>query len=635
MSLKHDWTSLMSEMDRYVPDHIIDRGCEYYEQGLVEEVRIEQPWIHATVLGNYGDYNVKVNRSDFSKSRCDCPYEGYCKHMAAVVYYVTRQYSDDFGGETDESCTNHITGKTKSSPDQAQLQPSSEDAVLLQLQSQGQQDLLAILETLMHADPTLRESVRLLLVERERTASMNSDRMRDMDLYSSLAYYQKEVPSVLQECESLFIERTTDYDDEVEDDDWKYGYTDDDEDEKEWDYAAGLERLHRFGQELLKIVTPAYYISGTVGLMVTVIELRKWIERYVNEYGGSEMEDGCFEFEAFLQEALERVKRYQESNPDAQTFLRELVDWIVGQCKQLDDLLEWTSIVAHCIADLPGLWHLKERIGCLDKDFLHSGRFQHERHRRILTYWWVELSLSLDHEEEAKRAAGTPDDSYPFDPSIAHCFVRYYERRGMWQEVMASMRTILESSAFVNQQDYERMVRFCKLANDEAGKKVWLEKWLLAFPDMNLFKRNASLLEGEPDQEARIVTWIDAIAGKRKYALVIEVYLFLNKLEQAWTEFSKRKGHFLMNEPVLLKLFKEMKKHDPTRLIPLYRDLVLKHIGYRNRSGYAMAARWMKDLKEVCIRCGKEDVWNGFYREIMTEYRRFRSLMEEIRTAGI
>lgn len=200
---------------------------------------------------------------------------------------------------------------------------------------------------------------------------------------------------------------------------------------------------------------------------------------------------------------------------------------------------------------------------------------------------------------------------------------------------MASMRTILERSAYVNQQDYERMVRLCELANDAAGMKAWLEKWLLAFPDIHLFKQNAALLEGEPDREARIGTWIESFMSQRKDALVIEVYLFLNRLDQAWAVFSKRKDQFRMNEPVLLKLFKEMKKHDPAPLIPLYRDLVLRHIGFRSRSGYAMAARWMKDLKGVCERCGKEEIWNGFYRQIMTEYRRFRSLMEEIRTAGL
>jgi uncharacterized Zn finger protein len=139
-SKMQDWTSLMREMDRYVPDHIIDRGCEYWEQGLVEEVRIEQQWIRATVLGNYGDYDVKVHRSDFSKSRCDCPYEGYCKHMAAVVYYVKGEYSGDL-----EGTTNCDTENTVSWPDQAPLKQPSDDVVLHQLQALRQQELLSIL----------------------------------------------------------------------------------------------------------------------------------------------------------------------------------------------------------------------------------------------------------------------------------------------------------------------------------------------------------------------------------------------------------------------------------------------------------------------------------------------------------
>lgn len=53
--------------------------------------------IHATVLGNYGDYSVQVHVADFIKSRCNCPYGDYCKHMAAVVYYVTREYAGQPG----------------------------------------------------------------------------------------------------------------------------------------------------------------------------------------------------------------------------------------------------------------------------------------------------------------------------------------------------------------------------------------------------------------------------------------------------------------------------------------------------------------------------------------------------------
>ena len=40
----------------------------------------------AFVTGNAGNYEVVIDLEDFSESNCECPYENYCKHMAAVVY---------------------------------------------------------------------------------------------------------------------------------------------------------------------------------------------------------------------------------------------------------------------------------------------------------------------------------------------------------------------------------------------------------------------------------------------------------------------------------------------------------------------------------------------------------------------
>ena len=93
----HYLKPLLMEMDRYIPDYIIHRGLKYYEQGLVENVNIDGQLVHATVLGNYGDYKVQVHMTDFSTSRCNCPYGDYCKHMAAVVYYVIREYTGESG----------------------------------------------------------------------------------------------------------------------------------------------------------------------------------------------------------------------------------------------------------------------------------------------------------------------------------------------------------------------------------------------------------------------------------------------------------------------------------------------------------------------------------------------------------
>lgn len=79
---------LLKELYRYIPKHIIDRGYEYYEEGYVEDVEIHNNKVFAFVTGNAGNYEVVIELEDFSESSCECPYENYCKHMAAVVYDI-------------------------------------------------------------------------------------------------------------------------------------------------------------------------------------------------------------------------------------------------------------------------------------------------------------------------------------------------------------------------------------------------------------------------------------------------------------------------------------------------------------------------------------------------------------------
>ncbi|WP_231705814.1 hypothetical protein [Effusibacillus lacus] len=137
------------------------------------------------------------------------------------------------------------------------------------------QHLLEILQELVAADPTVRESIRQLLIDRERTSKLNTHQIRHQGLYSSIKYYQKEVPLVLKDCEALFTKTVISSDDD--DDRWDYEYYHDDEDRLEWDFEAGLNRLNRFAKELLKLVAPEHYISGTVGLLVTLKGMEDWM----------------------------------------------------------------------------------------------------------------------------------------------------------------------------------------------------------------------------------------------------------------------------------------------------------------------------------------------------------------------
>ncbi len=79
---------LLKELYRYIPKYIVDRGYEYYEEGHVEDVEVHDNKVFAFVTGNGGNYEVVIDLEDFAESSCECPYENYCKHMAAVVYDI-------------------------------------------------------------------------------------------------------------------------------------------------------------------------------------------------------------------------------------------------------------------------------------------------------------------------------------------------------------------------------------------------------------------------------------------------------------------------------------------------------------------------------------------------------------------
>lgn len=82
MALNH-WKQLFSQT-------ILNRGREYFNQGLVESLDYDERGITAVVCGSY-DYAVDITfaKNEVKEISCDCPYaeDGYnCKHMAAVLY---------------------------------------------------------------------------------------------------------------------------------------------------------------------------------------------------------------------------------------------------------------------------------------------------------------------------------------------------------------------------------------------------------------------------------------------------------------------------------------------------------------------------------------------------------------------
>jgi len=83
----------LHDFEKQVEKKILDRGFEYYENDLVEEMeQLENGYFSAVVLGSE-EYTVNVRlagKQVIIESECDCPYDwgNTCKHEVAVYYYI-------------------------------------------------------------------------------------------------------------------------------------------------------------------------------------------------------------------------------------------------------------------------------------------------------------------------------------------------------------------------------------------------------------------------------------------------------------------------------------------------------------------------------------------------------------------
>lgn len=98
-------------------NQVLDRGYEYYVNGAVDDIEIQNGNYHAMVCGSE-DYEVNIYTKDgmILHMDCTCPYaqENTCKHEAALLYAITdEKYEQDIASspanEEDEQILQKIT----------------------------------------------------------------------------------------------------------------------------------------------------------------------------------------------------------------------------------------------------------------------------------------------------------------------------------------------------------------------------------------------------------------------------------------------------------------------------------------------------------------------------------------------
>ncbi|GAA3410215.1 SWIM zinc finger domain-containing protein [Paenibacillus hodogayensis] len=83
---------LGEEIRRHFELHVVEQGLEYQQKGYVYNTEVVPGRAIVSKVQGGETYSVKLDLDFFGLSECSCPYEGCCKHMAAVFFYAFSVY---------------------------------------------------------------------------------------------------------------------------------------------------------------------------------------------------------------------------------------------------------------------------------------------------------------------------------------------------------------------------------------------------------------------------------------------------------------------------------------------------------------------------------------------------------------
>lgn len=85
----------LKNFEKQIPIYILERGADYFEMGNIEDVEeVAFGEYSATVLGS-AEYSVFLKfdkKNELREHSCNCPFDrgNYCKHVAAVLFYLQK-----------------------------------------------------------------------------------------------------------------------------------------------------------------------------------------------------------------------------------------------------------------------------------------------------------------------------------------------------------------------------------------------------------------------------------------------------------------------------------------------------------------------------------------------------------------
>ncbi len=90
----------LKNFEEYIEEKILKRGLDYFESGMVEDLRVcENSFFQAYVEGTQPyEVEIQIIHGKIQSHKCDCPYDWgeYCKHEVAVLYALRDWFAENY-----------------------------------------------------------------------------------------------------------------------------------------------------------------------------------------------------------------------------------------------------------------------------------------------------------------------------------------------------------------------------------------------------------------------------------------------------------------------------------------------------------------------------------------------------------
>ncbi len=84
----------LKNFEKQAASDILERGVKYFRNGHVSDLEEEENGVWSAEVEGSDNYIVEVTLKDndeIKSYRCDCPYQGFCKHVVAVLYKLQNE----------------------------------------------------------------------------------------------------------------------------------------------------------------------------------------------------------------------------------------------------------------------------------------------------------------------------------------------------------------------------------------------------------------------------------------------------------------------------------------------------------------------------------------------------------------